>query len=152
MKLWRISNYADLRGIGGLKTPARWHNRGIPVVYLAESPALAMLEILVHFDMEPNEVPTNYQLLEVEYGGRKGLSRLDIDSLPDGWQNNLELTRAIGDEWLSGLKSALLKVPSAIIPHSYNYLFNPRHDLAVNARVVNSHNHPFDSRFIDPKG
>lgn len=151
MKLWRISNYADLTGIGGLKTPARWHNKGIPVVYLAESPALAMLEILVHFDMEPDELPANYQLLEVEFSGRKGLSRLDVDSLQDGWQYNLELTRAIGDEWLCGLKSALLKVPSAIIPYSFNYLFNPRHDLSANVRVINSYIYPFDYRLIQPK-
>lgn len=62
MRLWRISNYADIKGIEGLKTPGRWHNKEIPVVYLAESPALAMLEVLVHFEMSPEEVPDSYQL------------------------------------------------------------------------------------------
>jgi RES domain-containing protein len=148
VKLWRVSNYADLHGVGGLKTAARWHNKGIPVVYLAESPALAMLEILVHFDMEPDEVPDHYQLLEVEYDGRKGLSRLDDAALPANWRANIPLTRAYGDKWLTGLSSAILRVPSVIVPHSYNYLLNPRHAYASAAQIVAVHQHPFDPRLV----
>lgn len=66
MNLWRISNYKDLKGLGGLKASGRWHNRGVPIVYLAETPALAMLEVLVHFDMTLDEIPKHYQLLEIE--------------------------------------------------------------------------------------
>ncbi|MGB9409097.1 MAG: RES family NAD+ phosphorylase, partial [Terracidiphilus sp.] len=46
--LWRISNYVDLSGEGGLTASARWHTKGKPVVYLADSPAGAMLERIVH--------------------------------------------------------------------------------------------------------
>lgn len=148
MKLWRVSNYADLHGVGGLKTAARWHNKGIPVVYLAENPALAMLEILVHFDMEPDEVPDHYQLLEVEYDGRRGISRLDESALPGNWRANIPLTRAFGDKWLAGLSSAFLRVPSVIVPQSYNYLLNPRHPAASAAQIVAVHRHPFDPRLV----
>ena len=148
MKLWRVSNYADLQGIGGVKTAARWHNKGIPVVYLAESPALAMLEILVHFDMEPDEVPDQYQLLEVEYDGRRGISRLDESLLPPDWRANIPLTRAFGDRWLTVFSSAVLRVPSVIVPHSYNYLLNPRHPAAAAAQIVAVHQHPFDPRLV----
>lgn len=146
MKLWRISNYTDLKGIGGLKTPARWHNKGIPVVYLAESPALAMLEILVNFELHADEIPDHYQLLEIDFDGKKGISRLHSGSLPDEWQEDLAVTRAIGDEWLGSLKSALLRVPSAVVPHSFNYLLNPRHELAKNAEIINMQSHPYDMR------
>lgn len=148
MKLWRISNYADLKGLGGTITAARWHNRGIPVVYLAESPALAMLEVLVHFELDVSEVPNNYQLLEVEMDGRRGISRLSESSMPADWRNNLDYTRAIGDEWLTSMKSVLLQVPSVIVPHSVNYLFNPRHELAGQATIVNCTKHPFDHRLV----
>ena len=146
MKLWRISNYADLRGIGGLKTPGRWHNKGIPVVYLAESPALALLETLVHFEFDFGEVPENYQLLEVEYTGRKGIRRLSLQHLVDGWQDNPEYTRVVGDEWLGSMEGVLLRVPSRIVPHSYNYLLNPRHQLAKQARILHCQTHPYDQR------
>ncbi len=146
MKLWRISNYADLKGIGGIKTSGLWHNKGIPVVYLAESPALAMLEVLVNFDLAPDEVPENYQLLEVEYSSRKGISRLNSDTLTEDWQEDSMLTKSIGDEWLSGLKGALLRVPSAVVPHSFNYLFNPRHEQAQHAKITTAQSHPYDRR------
>lgn len=148
MKLWRISNYADLKGTGGLKTAGRWHNKGIPVVYLAESPSLAMLETLVHFELDPGEVPLTYQLLEVEYRDQKGISNLATEGLPEGWEQDLNYTRAIGDEWLSSMSGALLCVPSVIIPHSNNYLFNPRHKLAKQARIVSCRLHPFDYRLV----
>lgn len=148
MKLWRISNYADLLGIGGLKTPGRWHNKGIPVVYLAESPALALLETLVHFELDLQEVPENYQLLEVEFTSEEGISHLAQAHLPSAWQQNLEFTRALGDQWLGSQQSALLRVPSAIVPHSYNYLFNPRHPLAAHMHVLSSARHPYDQRLL----
>jgi len=148
VKLWRISNYADLKGIGGLRTPGRWHNRGIPVIYLSESPALAMLEVLVHFEMDSSEVPSSFQLLEIEFSGRKGIARLDPAALPEHWRDDIDTTRSVGDEWLVSFKSALLKVPSAVVPHSSNYLLNPRHELAQNASVITAHSHPYDGRLF----
>lgn len=148
MKLWRISNYADLEGLGGVKTPGRWHNKGIPIVYLSESPALAMLETLVHFELAPDEVPNGFQLLEVEYTSRQGIRRLSVKDLPDNWQGDQEYTRAVGDEWLSSMSSILLKVPSVIVPNSFNYLFNPRHELKKHAEIVNTTRHPYDDRLM----
>ena len=146
MKLWRISNYADLSGRGGTKTYGRWHNTGIPVVYLSESPSLAMLEVLVNFELDVVEVPTNYQLLEIDFKRRSGISNLHKSYLHRGWENDVDMTRAIGDNWLVSMKSCLLRVPSAVVPHSFNYLFNPRHELAFNAVIVNASSHPFDNR------
>jgi len=146
--LWRISNYVDLKGTDGLQTPGHWHNPGLPIVYLSENPALAMLEILVHFELAPDEVPSNYQLLEVGYPLRRGIARLQTRSLPEGWQADPDLTQAIGDEWLAGTSAALLKVPSAVVPRSFNYLFNPRHPDAQAAKVISATQHPYDNRLI----
>jgi RES domain-containing protein len=62
--LWRISNYADLSGTGGVLHPGRWHHRGRPIVYLAESPAAALLEVLVQVS-HPGELPAHDQLIEI---------------------------------------------------------------------------------------
>lgn len=148
LTLWRISNYADLRGVGGVKTAGRWHNRGIPIIYLAESPAVAMLEVLVHLELSADEVPNNYQLLKVEYSQRAGVSRLSTRALVKDWREDLELTRSIGDEWLTSGSSVLLKVPSSLVPNSFNYLFNPRHPLSEKATIISATKHPYDSRFL----
>ena len=151
MILWRISNYSDLLGIGGLRVPGRWHNKGVPIVYLAENPALALIEVLVHFELDVSEVPLNFQLLEVEYAQRKSVSRLNPDSLSKDWQDDFELTRAIGDEWLADGQTTLLRVPSALVPNSFNYLLNPRHPEAKVAKIKSVIRHPYDSRLINGK-
>ena len=148
MMLWRISNYADLKGTGGLKYAARWHNKGIPVVYLSETAALAMLEALVHFEFAPDELPETYQLLEIDYPHSSGLSTISDDLLGEGWQQDIDFTRAIGDEWLISNSSVLLRVPSAILPHSYNYLFNPRHPDAKKAQITSVIKQPYDGRLM----
>jgi RES domain-containing protein len=147
--LWRISNYADLTGTGGLKAAGRWHNRGIPIVYLGESVALAMLETLVHFELAPDEVPDSFQLLTVVTEEGIAIAQLSQDVLMADWQNDQDYTRAIGDEWLMSASSALLKIPSAIIPESYNYLLNPRHVDADKIQIESVRHCPFDQRLIN---
>jgi RES domain-containing protein len=63
MELWRISNYADLSGIGGVRAAGRWHSQGRRIVYLADHPSSALLEMLVHMDRDL--IPSTYQLLRI---------------------------------------------------------------------------------------
>ncbi|WP_207458209.1 RES family NAD+ phosphorylase [Azospirillum sp. SYSU D00513] len=147
MKLWRISNPADLRGIGGLRAGARWHNRGRPIVYLAESAPGASLEILVHQEISsPADLPDGYRLLTVEVDD--GVLPANCPDLPEDWREREALTRAIGDQWLAEGASALLRVPSAIMPDVHNILLNPLHPDAAKARIVSSRLAPFDRRLF----
>ena len=146
--LWRISNHADLTGTGGLKVHGRWHNKGIPIVYLSEHPALAMLEMLVHFDLSPDEVPDSYQLLEIRVPDDGLVLPLADNVLPNNWESNQTLTRDIGDQWIASMRSPLLKVPSAITPNSFNYLLNPRHQDAIHLSITGVTSHPYDSRLF----
>jgi hypothetical protein len=54
--LWRISNHASLAGAGGLRASGRWQVRGKRVV-CAEHHAAALLEILVHFEIDVRDLP-----------------------------------------------------------------------------------------------
>lgn len=151
MILWRISNHADLRGLGGVFRSGRWHHAGVPVVYLSESPALALLEVIANFDLAPTEFPDNYQLLEVDCGSVAALSLDDDGPLPEEWTGHRALTRRIGSEWLASGVSALLRVPSAVVARSWNYLLNPLHADAASVIVRSSSRHPFDRRLApDP--
>src|ERR1700729_3258228 len=100
MILWRISNYADLLGIGGMEASARWHTAGRPIVYLAESPSSALLEILVHLEVDEDDRPDTYQILKVEAPGDISVEGVSLASLPSDWKNNEEVTHEIGDAWL----------------------------------------------------
>jgi RES domain-containing protein len=147
--VWRISNYLDISGKGGLRAPARWHNAGAPIVYTASSPASALLEVLVHLELnDPEHLPDSYQLLRIEVPDSVSISYLDEGSLDPDWRKLLELTRAAGDNWLSGATSALLTVPSAIVPHTQNYLINPAHRDIKKIKIHSHGNFPFDFRLF----
>ncbi len=134
--------------MGGLRSGGRWHFRGVPVVYLAESPALAMLETLIHFELAAEEVPAGFQLLEVECPDETVISVLEPPRLPDGWRDERPLTQRVGADWLESRSSALLRVPSAVVPKSFNYVFNPLHRDAGSVTVKSSSRHPFDVRLF----
>ena len=149
MILWRISNHADLNRLGGVHRSGRWHFAGVPVVYLSESPALALLEVMVNFDLAPDELPADYQLLEVDCSA-VGVLSLNDDQSGEQWEDSRPPTQSIGSEWLVSGASALLKVPSAVVPKSWNYLLNPRHADAAHATIRSSSRHPFDPRLVQP--
>ena len=143
MVLWRISRHRDLRGIGGLKAAGRWHYAGRPIVYLAKTPASALLEVCVH--TSANDVPPEFTLLKIE-GPDLDVPSIGLDILPKGWRTDLEITRDLGTSWLEKNETVILRVPSAIVPQTMNCLFNPAHGRAGEFRIVDTIAYPFDER------
>jgi len=147
--VWRISNYLDLSGQGGLRAPARWHHAGAPVVYTASSPASALLEVLVHLELGDLEhLPDSYQLLRIDVPNSIFITELDESGLDPDWRKLSALTRKIGDTWLEESASALLSIPSAIVPHTQNYLINPIHRDTRKIKIHSHGNFPFDFRLF----
>jgi len=144
MVLWRISRHRDLDGLGGLRAPGRWHERGVPIVYLAETPAGALLEVCVH--TAANDVPPSYTLLEITVPPATSVETFDTNSLPRDWAADLDATRAIGSEWLRSSRSALLWVPSTIVPATRNVLLNPAHPESKRIEITRVLEYPFDVR------
>ena len=119
-----------------MRAGGRWHSPGRPVVYTAEHPALALLEALVHLEINSlGGLPSHYQLLEIDVP--EGIPyELVSDSLTEGgWSEDIAKTRAIGDAWLEQRRVMLLGVPSAIIPKSRNWLVNPSHPDAARLKL-----------------
>jgi len=143
MILWRISRHRDLSGIGGLKAAGRWHYAGRPIVYLAETPESALLEVCVH--TSANDVPPEFTLLKIE-GPDLDVPSTAVDTLPEDWRTKLEITRDLGTSWLARNETILLRVPSAIVPQTMNVLFNPAHPNAAKFRIAEAIGYPFDER------
>ena len=144
MLLWRISNYADLSGMGGARFPGRWHSKGRPILYTAEHPAGALTEFLVHVDLE--DIPAAFQLLTIAAPDTPPLPAVNPDSLPSGWTSNLPATRTLGDRWLHAGESLLLRVPSVLVPGAFNVLINPEHREASGLKLLKSEKVPLDTR------
>jgi RES domain-containing protein len=54
---------------------------------------------------------------------------ISLADLPTGWDSNpyIDATRDIGTGWAAGLTTAVLSVPSVVIPRERNYILNPAH-------------------------
>lgn len=141
MRLWRISNYEDFSGQGGMRASGRWHSKGHPIIYTAENPASALLEMMVHFDWDT--MPSAYQLLTIEVEAN---ATVETITPPPDWINDHRITRMIGDTWLKRNETLLLRVPSAIMPESFNVLVNPAHPDANKLRLIKSEKVPLDPR------
>ncbi|KRR08400.1 hypothetical protein CQ12_20530 [Bradyrhizobium jicamae] len=146
MELWRISNYVDLSGEGGLRAAGRWHTRGKRIVYLADHPASALLEMLVHMDRDL--VPSTYRLLRIRVSEAVDIQKVDVDRLAGDWRGRPDVTRRIGDEWLDRAATALLQVPSVIVPLGWNFLLNPGHRDSAKVGIEEVVDTPLDSRLV----
>jgi RES domain-containing protein len=146
MEVWRISNYVELSGSGGVRAGGRWHSRGKRIVYLADHPAGAVLEMLVHMDRDL--FPATYRLLRIIIPETTAVETVGTDMLSSDWRNQPASTREIGDRWLDGSSSALLQVPSVIVPAARNFLLNPAHPDAAGCTVAEVIDAPFDPRLL----
>ena len=144
---WRISNHIDLGGWGGRKFSSRWTSLGKRVTYLAESPAGAMLEVLVHLTDKQDDLPRTFTLLEVE--APESLAVLDLMPLAEAdWKDQQRTTQRLGDAWLDSRETPLARVPSAIAPRTWNTLLNPEHPAAAGLRIANIIRDRFDNRLF----
>jgi RES domain-containing protein len=151
MRLWRISNFADLSGEGGRRAEGRWHERGRPVVYLAEHSALALLEVIVHLEIDPDDLPKNYQLLEIEVADAVSVeefSRSDLDRQAPGWEFDAQISRRLTTPWFVQQRSALLRVPSVVVPRASNFLLNPLHLDAAKVEIITATRAEYDQRLF----
>jgi RES domain-containing protein len=143
MILWRVSRFCDLMGIGGLRASGRWHTAGRPIVYLAESPAGAVVEVCVH--TASNNVPPAIIMLQIE-GPDISIPAVAPGDLKGDWIKDIDVTRGIGDRWLAEGSTVLFRVPSVVVPSTFNVLFNPVHARAREFEVTHVYVYPFDVR------
>jgi RES domain-containing protein len=146
VRLWRISDFADLSGQGGLLRAARWHSLAHPLVYLADHPASALLEVLVHMEVDRDDMPEDFQLLAVECPDDVAFD--DAGNLPEQWRSDRMVTQGVGDRWINHESSPLLRVPSAIVPYSWNWLFKPDHRDAGRIQIAEAIRVVFDPRLF----
>ena len=137
IRAWRVCRapYADLGGEGARLFGGRWNSPGLPLVYLAEHQALAVLEVCVHLDLPPDLLPDDYVLVQA-----------DLPDEVEAVTNMPGDPRAFRDDWLRAGRTPVLRVPSVIVPGASNLLLNPHHPAAAGTRVTARQPFSFDPR------
>lgn len=151
MLLWRLSGvqYAKAFDGGyGLFFDGRWNTVGHPVTYCCTSPALCVLEKLVHIE-DPTLLPA-MMLVRYDVPDDLDFENLGLDDLPADWRQQEGWTQQRGDQWHGSLSTPLLRVPSAIVPvdqsPDVNVLINHNHSAA--GRISLASVEPF---ILDPR-
>ncbi|HKD17422.1 MAG TPA: RES domain-containing protein [Thermoanaerobaculia bacterium] len=129
MELWRLCRrrHAAFDGEGARRAGGRWNRKGEAVVYASESLSLAALELLVHCD--PALLPPDLVAIRAEVPEGVAIRRVEEKDLPRGWRAypppaNLA---EIGAAWIARGDTAVLTVPSCLVPRERNALLNPAH-------------------------
>ncbi|MGH7771373.1 MAG: RES family NAD+ phosphorylase [Candidatus Binatia bacterium] len=129
MRVWRVCSKRHQRfdGEGARWYGGRWNHAGISVVYTSGSLSLAALELFVHVDIDI--APRNLVAIEADVPDSVATETVKVESLPKDWRRYPapEALKDIGTAWAVKASTAILAVPSAVIPEERNYLLNPAH-------------------------
>ena len=131
--------HPPLDGEGASIAGGCWNSPGRRVVYTASCGALAALEYAAHL----STFPVGMILVLVEVPDTISVEKTAAWSPADA-----AACRQIGDEWFDHQKSAVLEVPSVLVPRQKNYLLNPLHPLFGAIKILEETPFAFDSRLL----
>ncbi len=153
MHLWRLSGKQHAEAFDGgygLLFDGRWNSIGHAVTYCATSPALCVLDKLVHIE-DPALLP---ELVMVTYlaPDDMAIEAVNVELLPPDWRSQESLTQQMGDDWHDEKSSVLLSVPSAIVPirgsPDVNVLINHTHPRASEIKIAGLRSFTLDARLL----
>ncbi|MEP6850699.1 MAG: RES domain-containing protein [Acidobacteriota bacterium] len=134
-------------GEGAFRYGGRWNSPGTRVLYTSASLSLAALEVLVYLDDE--KVLAEYSHATVGFDEKWVKNVEDLAILPANWREFPipDTVRKIGNDWIRQADSAILRVPTAILPAEFNYVVNLEHPLAREIVYGSVTPFVFDARF-----
>ena len=147
---WRIvpENRANdaFVGEGARLYGGRWNSPGVPLVYGSQNKSLAALEQLVH--LNPS-TPNRFKVFQFQFPDSL-IENVSMRNLPKGWRQEPPppSTQQFGDAWARELCSAVLAVPSIIVPDELNYLLNPAHPDFKKITIGKPEDFSFDARLL----
>jgi RES domain-containing protein len=133
-------------GEGAALTGGRWNSPGARAVYTSASASLAALETLAHLNPA---MRFKYLIFRIEFDERL-VEKLPPASLPAGWRDEPPppATKRLGDAWVKQARTAVLELPSVIIPGESNFLLNTAHPDFKSITIGKAEVFSFDSRLV----
>ena len=102
--------------------------------------------------LDDDDLAKDYVGIPVDIPDSVEITRIRTSELPREWRNlpRPHALADLGSRWAAARRTAVLAVPSAIIPHDLNYLLNPLHPLFKHIRIGRPEPFYFDPRFWKP--
>ncbi len=149
---WRLIKkkhlHDALSGEGARLGGGRWNHAGIPVVYASETLSLVVLELFIHFTRRDITISKSLLAIPVLMPVTIKTIEVSVQDLASGWNSSppSDFTRDIGTDWVRSGASAVLRVPSAIIPEEHNFVINVKHPDFIDITVGESRPFALDDR------
>ncbi len=134
-------------GEGARRYGGRWHHKGQAAVYAAATQSLAALEILVHADTDL--IGNDFVAFAVDIPDSElEVEKLSGSDLPPHWRTEYPpiSCQMLGGQWLEQNRTAVIAVPSAVIPEESNFIFNPNHPDFAKLQIQPATAFSFDPR------
>ncbi len=133
-------------GEGAALMGGRWNSRGSHIVYTSGAASLAALETLVHLNPL---MRFKYVVFRIEFDEAL-IEKIVPADLPPDWREQPPppSTKQIGDLWFKQTRSAVLELPSVIVPGESNYLLNPSHTDFRTITIAKPEPFSFDPRLL----
>ena len=136
MLVYRITHkkYTDHLYAPGLS--GKWNGTGKKVLYGAESIPLAFLECMIR--RQGAGFNRDYNIIIIEVPEDLPVRTVSLTDLEEGWRDFRDYTicQQIGNEWFDSFDAPVLKVPSAVVIQSHNYVVNAQHNDYKRIKVV----------------
>jgi len=131
-------------GEGARVAGGRWNRPGDAVVYTSASLALAAIETFVH--LGEDAVQIRFVYFELDIPDTLAIQRCRRP--PPRWRAEPpdDASMRHGSRWLRAKRTAVLEVPSAIVPSERNYLLDPLHPAFWRIRIGRPIPFAFDPR------
>ena len=148
--VWRITTArfaaTAFTGEGARLYGGRWNPKGWELIYTTETQSLALLEMMVQDD----RLRARYVLIPAMLPQDLRETRIESSQLPQAWRTigARDVLQRLGREWLQAGQTAVLNVPSAVVPAERNLLLNPRHPDFARIRIGDPQSLDTDTRLL----
>jgi RES domain-containing protein len=125
--VYRITHKDHSHSLFAPGIPGRWNGAGRKVIYAAESIPLAFMENMIR--RKGLGFNDEFRVMIIEIPNDIKTEEIGVLRLKKGWRDFVDysICQEIGDAWYDAGKSAVLKVPSAVLPTNHNFVINAMH-------------------------
>ena len=139
LKKWSL----DLTGQGAFLFGGRWNTPGHHALYTAENNLLAALEVAIRIPL--TKISSEYVMVPIDF---PSIIEVYQPRLPKGWHSKIAITQKIGDAFLEDNKYLAMKISSALMSNTFNFLLNPKHKFFTKVKAGKSESLLFDDRLV----
>ena len=136
MLAYRIAHKSFSKKIIAPGFAGRWNGSGRKVIYCADSIALAFLENMIR--RQGVGFNQDFRTMILEIPDVIKIQVVQFENLPNGWRkfNDYSKCQPIGNKWYDEGIFSILKVPSAVLPESFNFVLNATHPECKKIKIV----------------